>query len=433
MKLRYLSILVIIAVVASSLFTHDFAHSNANFPPTGRTGAPSEGTCNTSGCHTGSSVVTTSSTILFDTQNTFASGYTPGHAAYTFVLNFNPNTSTKGFEMTALDSTNTAAGTFSVGSQTNLKLQTASSRQYISHKNASSNAAWVITWTPPTNNVGPVTFYVAANAANGNGNEGGDVIHTNKFVVNAAGGANCSNYAVSITGSDVICSGSTITLSANATGNTGTNSYAWSTGSIAQTTNVTASGTYTVTATDNTCSASNTFTVNNATPGVASFSATFDILGTHIVNNSTGSVVTNIWDFGDGTTNIDSNLEFTYGYSHDGTYTITLTAVDACGDTTTASHQVTVTNVSGIESVGLNNTVSIFPNPIHDQVTVNVDGKTESYYFNIYNIQGKLVRSVQGTTGSTLQINTQNLSHGMYFYKIEMNSGANKSGKLLVE
>jgi hypothetical protein len=106
---------------------------------------------------------------------------------------------------------------------------------------------------------------------------------------------------------------------------------------------------------------------------------------------------------------------------------------DACGNITTATHTVNVTTATGIESVGLNNSVSIYPNPIHDNVTVTVDGKTENYYFNIYNIQGKLVRSVQGTTGTSLKVNTQDFSHGMYFYKIELNSGASKSGKLIVE
>ncbi len=43
-----------------------------------------------------------------------------------------------------------------------------------------ASATFQFDWTPPATNVGPITFYAAGNAANGNGTSAGDFIYTTK-------------------------------------------------------------------------------------------------------------------------------------------------------------------------------------------------------------------------------------------------------------
>ncbi|MEO0638086.1 MAG: choice-of-anchor V domain-containing protein, partial [Bacteroidota bacterium] len=67
-----------------------------------------------------------------------------------------------------ITSGNTAVLTGSVGGQT---------RQYVGHRNASTNQTWNFTWKAPATNVGDITFYIVGNAANGNGSTSGDFIY----------------------------------------------------------------------------------------------------------------------------------------------------------------------------------------------------------------------------------------------------------------
>jgi hypothetical protein len=89
-----------------------------------------------------------------------------------------------GFELVALRSGNQQAGAITLVSSTNTALQTQAGKSYLSHRNASSTNTWTFTWQAPATNVGPVTFYMAGNAANGNNNTSGDYIYTSSMVLN---------------------------------------------------------------------------------------------------------------------------------------------------------------------------------------------------------------------------------------------------------
>src|SRR5262249_8140231 len=90
--------------------------------------------------------------------------------------------STFSFEMTAIDSNGNGAGTFTpLGSDT--QTETSGNRQYILHKlqgiSGSTNShTWQVRWTAPATDVGIVRFFAAGNAANGNGQQTGDLIYT---------------------------------------------------------------------------------------------------------------------------------------------------------------------------------------------------------------------------------------------------------------
>lgn len=95
-----------------------------------------------------------------------------------------------GFQLTSLDGRDLQAGTFSVPSQTPAQLQTVTGivggnqRRYVQHTGDGviptefDRKSWTFNWTAPASRVGKITFYVAGNAANSDGTNGGDYIYT---------------------------------------------------------------------------------------------------------------------------------------------------------------------------------------------------------------------------------------------------------------
>lgn len=59
--------------------------------------------------------------------------------------------------------------------------------QYVQHLSPSRTPIWEVEWTPPAGAAGPIQFFVAANAANGRGDQAGDRIYTHSFTVHPAG------------------------------------------------------------------------------------------------------------------------------------------------------------------------------------------------------------------------------------------------------
>lgn len=151
-----------------------------NNPPTGRTGAPSETTCQASGCHSGGSYTGTVS--ISGVPDTIAPNTT-----YTVTLTNTSNAVRAGFELTCLDSANVKCGTLTAG--TGCSTTTAGGRQYVRQASpktlSNGSTSWTFTWKSPVTAAGnSATFYFVSLAANGNGKESGDkVLQANKKVV----------------------------------------------------------------------------------------------------------------------------------------------------------------------------------------------------------------------------------------------------------
>jgi hypothetical protein len=142
-------------------------------PPAGRTGAPGESTC--IDCHTSFPLNSGDGTLSL--SGVPAPGYNPG-TTYTIMVNLeDPEQSRWGFELTVLDNVdNNQAGTLIRTDMTNTQLLQDSGRQYIEHTSAGTfngtpdvSPGWSFDWQAPDPGVGPVTFYIAGNAANGSG------------------------------------------------------------------------------------------------------------------------------------------------------------------------------------------------------------------------------------------------------------------------
>lgn len=159
-------------------------HKNANGAPSAKTGAPGENNCTQ--CHAGSSQSgATENTFVLLSGFTPVTSYIPGQT-YNVSVSMASAPAKKGFQATALSSSDVMAGTFTGQGVGGTSVSSLAGRQYANHtsaSNTSTNMAWVWTWTAPATNVGDVTFYVATNAANNNTANTGDVIYLSQHIV----------------------------------------------------------------------------------------------------------------------------------------------------------------------------------------------------------------------------------------------------------
>lgn len=173
-------------IMLSGVFVLGLAVSGLGFsggPPDGRTGAPGEATC--ADCHGnlnvgGGTIVVTAPT-----------SYTPGDTVDMTLKVKQDGQMRWGFELTVLDANDQAVGTLVVTEplRTQFSLDGPSGRQYVKHTalgtdngTPDESPGWSFQWVSPGTDPGPVTFYIAGNAANGNGFSTGDFIYTNVFM-----------------------------------------------------------------------------------------------------------------------------------------------------------------------------------------------------------------------------------------------------------
>ena len=155
-------------------------------PIAGRTGAPNDicngFTCNITPCHYSYGLNTGKAAFSI----TAPSAYEKGKTTNIVVKFANSDTSLHGFEITAMDTTDTKVGTFTSTDETT---QTEFYRnQYAAHTTiGTAESSWTIQWSAPSENVsGPITFYAAGNEANGDGTSEGDYIYTDTATISLA-------------------------------------------------------------------------------------------------------------------------------------------------------------------------------------------------------------------------------------------------------
>ncbi len=166
-------VLVLLLIASSgSAFAFSFG------PPEGTTGAPNEANCTQ--CHTGNALNDSDGSLMLTIPGT----YEPNEV-YTIIINLSRAGQNRwGFEMTALDDGGARAGSFGVSDAANTQLKEKDSKQYIMHTSAGTAQGtndenqWTVEWTAPDADIGPITFYAAGNAANGDFGTAGDYIYT---------------------------------------------------------------------------------------------------------------------------------------------------------------------------------------------------------------------------------------------------------------
>lgn len=161
----------LIAIIYGKLASY-----SGGFFSTGYTGSPGDNGMSCVSCHAGSPVTSTQGAI---TTNIPQAGYVPGQSYTVTVTAQHPTFNVFGFMLTAETSTGAKAGTWSILNATETQLTAGGN--YVSHTSSgifgsSNSKSWTVQWTAPTPGVGPVTFYVAINRANGNSTTSGDHI-----------------------------------------------------------------------------------------------------------------------------------------------------------------------------------------------------------------------------------------------------------------
>lgn len=162
--------------------------------PASHTGAPGEQTCATSGCHNNFTLNSGSGTLTL--TGLPANGYALNQD-YTLTVTVGQSGQRLfGFQLTAIDSLGKQAGTLSLIETTRTQMKSASisgnARQYVGQSRNGVNPTstnqdtWTVRWKSPTQAAGTVTFYLAGNAANGNGSTTGDYIYAKSFSLQPA-------------------------------------------------------------------------------------------------------------------------------------------------------------------------------------------------------------------------------------------------------
>ncbi len=192
MKTSILSTLFVSAIIfIFSTSSYDM-HMDSDNGKAGKTGSPGETTCAESGCHVGTPVNGGGGSVTISSSNMTNWEYVPGQQYSISVTVAENARNLFGLGVEALQSNGDNAGTLVAGLGTQIKTKTVSGfvRKNIVHNTntgASANAhTFTFTWNAPTTDVGEVTFYVAGNATNNDGDEAGDHVYTTTQVASAA-------------------------------------------------------------------------------------------------------------------------------------------------------------------------------------------------------------------------------------------------------
>lgn len=179
-----------ISVIVSAVIGFSFVISDNGIA--GRNGSPGETTCNTSGCHTGNPLNASGGSVIIDAPGLANGQYFPGATYPINVTVSRSGAAIFGFGFEALRSTGANAGTLAItnSSQTQLKnaLIQGNSRTNVVHQmnagvSSTGSKTFSFNWTAPAAGTGPVTFYAAGNATNGNGSTSGDFIYTTSLAL----------------------------------------------------------------------------------------------------------------------------------------------------------------------------------------------------------------------------------------------------------
>ena len=214
-RLKTLCVIAFTLVVATLLTTSErlaSVRAYSSGPPAGYTGAPGEQTCAIAGCHGGEPNTGPGHFEIEAPQR-----YEPGGTIQVTVRHTTSESSRRrwGFQLTALTSSDGRAGTLHTDGTLNILTDDGPgfNRQYIEHDVESTflgrtgGASWTFSWTAPSTNVGPVTFYAAGNQANGNGTNDGDEIYTASVTLNPPSAGLPTVAAAAVNGKKLIVSG----------------------------------------------------------------------------------------------------------------------------------------------------------------------------------------------------------------------------------
>lgn len=200
MKKNYTLLLLLASTIGSLAFVNSKASTieksylskthklNSSGSAAGRTGAPGETDC--TACHSGAVQSGTGiNTVTIADGTTPVTNYIPG-TTYNIAVSFASASTKNGFQIVALNSSNAQAGSIAVIPGTGAQLLTGTAgKKYVTHTSSgNAQSAWAFQWTAPATNAGTVTFYLATNETNANGQSSGDIIRLSQHTIGSTAG-----------------------------------------------------------------------------------------------------------------------------------------------------------------------------------------------------------------------------------------------------
>ena len=131
----------------------------------------------------------------------------------------------------------------------------------------------------------------------------------------------------------------------------------------------------------------------------------------------TAEVDSVVWDFGDGTTATELNLEHLFAESGD--YTVCVTAYNECGPDSTCL-SLSALGPVGVRTVDGYPEIAIYPNPARDIITI--DNAISGIQMDIFNAVGQLVQT-ELVMQSPAQIDVSSLETGIYLIQFSQDDG----------
>ncbi len=203
-KLIIIAVFVALVGTIALIGSRHNASASAFGPSPTHTGAPGEGSC--TACHTSFELNAGPGTVQI---SGLPASYASGQQIELSVTATQQSAVIYGFQLTAIDGSGQGVGTFILPKQNPSQTQILDGivgenqmRQYVEHtgdglftENVFGSNSWTFTWTAPSTLTGKIDFYVAGNAADGDGGTSGDYIYTSSKSTLPA-----SSPSVSITG-----------------------------------------------------------------------------------------------------------------------------------------------------------------------------------------------------------------------------------------
>jgi len=140
-------------------------------------------------------------------------------------------------------------------------------------------------------------------------------------------------------------------------------------------------------------------------------------LFTYDFSNMANKATTWSWDFGDGTTSAVQNPQ--HEYANKGKYTVCLNLTDANTCTYMYCEELNVLGGVSVEELVAKIKLRAYPNPASNSITITADENLFGIY--VRDAVGKLVTQIENTYSTAIELNTTNLSAGIYIIEVRSN------------